>query len=402
MSLNQPDRGEEGVAAVFDIVELTRALIKCPSVTPADAGALDVLQRVLEGLDFVCYRLPFGVDGPEKVDNLYARLGTRSPKFCYAGHTDVVPPGHVKDWSHAPFEASVEDGLIYGRGAVDMKGAIAAFLGAVERFQKQLSASAKRVPGSISLLLTGDEEGAAINGTKKMLDWLIARGETFDHCLVGEPTNPEQLGDMIKIGRRGSLNARVTVKGVQGHGAYSDGVDSSVHRPVKLLSALESHPLDGGTEDFEPSKLEITSIDIGNEATNIIPTSADARFNIRFNDCHDGASLSKWIRGLCDFYAKDYDLDIDVSGEAFLTSPGKLSDIVSAAVAKVAGAISVLSTSGGTSDACFIKDVCPVVEFGLISRTMHKVDECVAISDLELLSDIYLTILDQYFLKVRK
>ena len=402
MSLSVQERGKERVVAEFDIVELARDLIRCPSVTPTDAGALDVLQKALERLGFICYRLPFGLGDEGKVDNLYARLGTEGRNFCYAGHTDVVPPGYIGDWSHAPFDGSMEDGVIYGRGASDMKGAIAAFVGAIERFQTQFLTGLTKIPGSISLLITGDEEGVAVNGTKKVLNWLTARNETIDHCLVGEPTNPERIGDTIKIGRRGSLNAQITIKGVQGHVAYPDGADNPVSRLVKFLAALEDHPLDTGTENFQPSNLEITSVDIGNEATNVIPARASARFNIWFNDCHDGASLRRWISVLCKSYAKEFDLDITVSGEAFLTPPGELSNIVSGAIAKITGMSPKLSTSGGTSDARFIKDMCPVVEFGLISRTMHKADECVATADLKLLSEIYLAVLEQYFLMPRQ
>mgnify|MGYP001163824294 FL=1 len=380
-----------------DICELARALIRCPSVTPVDAGALDVVQKVLETMGFICHRLPFG-DGPTgKVENLYAKFGTGRPNFCYAGHTDVVPPGETDSWSFDPFEASLDEGMIYGRGAVDMKGAIAAFVDASRRYLSVISEKDCSLPGAISLLITGDEEGSAINGTKKVLEWLRANGETLDDCLVGEPTNSEQLGDMVKIGRRGSLNARVVVKGVQGHVAYPGTEASSVHRLVRLLASIERLSLDAGTEYFQPSNLEITSIDVGNHTTNVVPARASAQFNIRFNDRHDGESLRDQIHNWCNTHAKDFDLDIEVSGEAFLTAPGKLSDVVSAAVAGTTGRKPILSTSGGTSDARFIKDICPVVEFGLISRTMHKVDECVSVSDLSLLSDVYLEILERYF-----
>ena len=292
MPISIEEKGRERLAAEMDIVELARDLIKCASVTPTDAGALDVLQKALEPLGFVCHRLPFGTGAAGKVDNIYARLGSESPNFCYAGHTDVVPPGRIADWSHAPFDASIEDGLIYGRGAADMKGAIAAFVGAIKRFQTQCAKGGMRIPGSISLLITGDEEGVAVNGTKRVLDWLEAKGEDIDHCLVGEPTNPEQIGDIVKIGRRGSLNAQITVKGVQGHVAYPDAADNPIRRLVKTLMALTDHPLDTGNENFQPSNLEITSVDTGNETTSIIPATASGRFNIRFNNCHDGTSLT--------------------------------------------------------------------------------------------------------------
>jgi len=390
------------VAAAIKIVELTQSLIKCPSVTPADAGALDVLQGVLETLGFVCYRLPFRENNTGPVDNLYARLGSGSPNFCYAGHTDVVPPGDIADWSYAPFEASVEDGVIYGRGAVDMKGAIAAFVVAVKKFLDCLSDDNRTLSGSISLLITGDEEGAAINGTKKVLGWLHEHGETLDHCLVGEPTNHAELGDMVKIGRRGSLNAEITVNGVQGHVAYPEAATNPIRGLTTILSALQSHSFDDGTENFQTSNLEVTSVDVGNEATNVIPAYASARVNIRFGDGQDSSSLSHWIRNLCDTYAKDYNLDVHISGEAFLTPPGAFTRIVSSAVEEVSGTMPTLSTSGGTSDARFIKDICPVVEFGLVGRTMHKVDECVSISDLDMLSGVYRSVLERYFLKTNK
>ena len=371
---------------------LARALIRCESVTPADGGALDVLQGALETLGFTCHRLPFEEPGTARVDNLYARRGERRPNFCFAGHTDVVPTGERAEWTREPFAARVEDGVLYGRGASDMKGAIAAFVAAVARF-----GTAGTGPGSISLLITGDEEGPAINGTRKVLDWLGERGETLDVCLVGEPTNPDEVGEMVKIGRRGSLNGTLRVTGRQGHVAYPALADNPLPRLVALLGALLALELDEGTDHFQPSRLELTSIDVGNEATNVIPGAAAARFNVRFNDRHTGASLERTLRACLDVTGEPYELAIEVSGEAFVTPPGPLSTIISDSVADVTGMTPTLSTTGGTSDARFIKDYCPVAEFGLIGRTMHRIDECVPVEAIERLADIYLGVLQRYF-----
>ena len=380
-----------------DPVALTRELIRCPSVTPKDEGALDVLERLLGRLGFTCTRLPFG-EGAESVDNLYARLGTAAPNFCFAGHTDVVPVGETANWSHPPFEATVEDGVLYGRGAADMKGGIGAFVAAVSGF---LATRNGQFPGSISLLITGDEEGPAVNGTAKVLEWLRSRGETLDACIVGEPTNPEQLGQMIKIGRRGSITARIAVEGVQGHVAYPDRADNPIPKLVKLLDRLASSTLDTGTGDFQPSNLEIITVDVGNTATNIIPARATAAVNIRFNNLHTSESLKHWITQECKAVLgpteTTYDLGFQVSGEAFLTPPGPLSSLVSGSIQAVLDVEPELSTSGGTSDARFIKDMCPVVEFGLAGRTMHKIDECVAVADIENLTRIYQAVLDGFF-----
>ena len=371
---------------------LARALIRCESVTPADGGALDVLQGALETLGFTCHRLPFEEPGTAPVDNLYARRGEGRPNFCFAGHTDVVPPGDRDCWTREPFAARVEDGILYGRGASDMKGAIAAFVAAVARLDAACTGA-----GSISLLITGDEEGPAINGTRKVLDWLSARGETLDVCLVGEPTNPEELGEMVKIGRRGSLNGTLRVEGRQGHVAYPMLAENPLPGLVALLNALLGLALDEGTEHFQPSRLELTTIDVGNRATNVIPGAAAARFNVRFNDRHTGAGLERTIRACLDATGEAYELAIEVSGEAFLTPPGRLSAIIAQSVAAVTGRTPVLSTTGGTSDARFIKDHCPVAEFGLLSRTMHRTDECVPVEAIERLADIYLGILERYF-----
>jgi succinyl-diaminopimelate desuccinylase len=382
------------VSATIDPVDLTRALIRRPSVTPRDEGALDVLQAALEPLGFTCHRLPFG-EGDARVDNLYARLGDKAPNFCFAGHTDVVPVGDPKGWTVDPFGAALADGHVYGRGAADMKGAVAAFAAAVARFL----ADGGKPKGSISLLITGDEEGDAVNGTVRVLDWLKTQGETLDACLVGEPTNPKRLGDMIKIGRRGSLTAKLTVHGVQGHTAYPHLADNPVHRLVRMLDAVTRAPLDDGTAHFQPSNLQITSVDVGNPASNVIPSTATAAFNLRFNDTHTSRSLEAWLRRTFDEAAAGgrYDLAIKVSGEAFLTPPGPLSDLVARAVEAETGMRPELSTTGGTSDARFIKDHCPVAEFGLVGLTMHKADERSAVADIEALTRIYQAVLAGFF-----
>jgi len=371
-------------------LELARALIRCPSVTPADAGALDVLEAALTPLGFVCERMPFSTPGTPDVDNLYARRGDAGPVFCFAGHTDVVPAGDPADWSAPPFSATVSGGRLTGRGAVDMKGAIAAFVAAV--------AELGPMPGSIALLITGDEEGPAINGARRMLERLAARGERLDACIVGEPTNPARFGDAIKIGRRGSLNGRLTVHGVQGHAAYPDLADNPVHPLLAMAHGLASAKLDDGTEHFQPSSLQVTSVDVGNPTTNLIPARAEARFNIRFNDRHSGVGLEAWLRRMLDRQGHSYTLEVSVSGEAFLTPPGPLVALAADAVRSVTGRAPELSTSGGTSDARFIKDYCPVVELGLVSETAHKVDEYLEIDDLESLTRVYGKMLTGYFL----
>ena len=378
----------------LDPVEFTADLIRCPSITPSEGGALDLLQHTLEGLGFKCYRLPFSdVDTPD-VDNLYARYGKATPNFCFAGHTDVVPTGPVEEWSANPFHAEVKDDVIIGRGAADMKGAIAAFVSAAQRF-----IDAGAFDGSISFLITGDEEGPAINGTRKMLDWLDENQEKLDICVVGEPTNPMELGEMAKIGRRGSMNMILNVRGTQGHVAYPHLANNAAHRLVAMLDALISEPLDDGNAHFQASSLQITSIDIGNPTENVIPGEAEARFNIRFNDIHTSESLATWVRNKLDGAANgtDYDLKVRVSGESFVFPPGELSNLISDACEKVVGRRPELSTTGGTSDARFIKNHCPVAEFGLISQTMHKVDERTRIDDIQNLSEIYLAMLEAYF-----
>jgi len=377
-----------------DPVRLSQDLIRCPSVTPVDEGALGVLQAYLEALGFTCHRRIFSEDGTPDVDNLYARIGDAAPNICFAGHTDVVPVGDIADWTVDPFGAEIKDGILYGRGASDMKCAIACFAAAAARV---LQARGGAVPGSISFLITGDEEGPSINGTRKMLDWLKEQGEQLDHCLVGEPTSAETLGDMVKIGRRGSMNASIEVYGTQGHSAYPQLADNPIPRLLEFLNAVNNEILDSGTEHFPATNLEVTTVDVGNPATNVIPAMAKGRVNIRFNDCHTGDSLSAWLQQQRTDLAGDSSMSISVSGEAFLTAPGKLSDVISGAIRDVLEIEPELSTTGGTSDARFIKDHCPVAEFGMLNATAHKVDEHVSVHEIGLLCDIYEKFLTGYF-----
>lgn len=372
-----------------DPVAVLGELIRRPSVTPVDAGALDLLEALLRPLGFVCRRLPFSEPGTETVDNLYARLGTAGPNLCFAGHTDVVPAGDEAAWSRPPFAAEIADGVMWGRGAVDMKGGIACFVAAVAR----RLADGGPIGGSVSLLITGDEEGTGINGTRKALNWLIETGERIDFCVVGEPSNPERVGEAIKIGRRGSLNAKLTVRGTQGHVAYPHLADNPLPRLAKMLIALTEPPLDAGTDHFQPSTLALTTIDVGNPTVNLIPAVGRAGFNVRFNDAHTPESLIAEIRRRLDTAGGEYELETALSGVSFVTHPGPLTDLVSNAIRRVTGAAPEFSTSGGTSDARFIKDVCPVVECGLTNRTMHKVDERVPLDDLAKLTEIYGAIL---------
>ena len=385
------------MSASLDPIDLASALIRCPSITPHDKGALDVLAGALEPLGFVCHRLRFDAPGTDPVENLYARFGEGRPNFCYAGHTDVVPVGDTADWRHNPFDGKVIDGHLHGRGAADMKGGIAAFVAAVAGF---LDTRGAGFGGSISLLITGDEEGPAINGTRKVLDWMAGHNEKIDVCLVGEPTNPSALGDMVKIGRRGSMSCVLTVEGTQGHVAYPHLADNPASRLVRMLAAVIDHPLDQGTDHFQPTNLEVSSIDVGNPATNVIPAKATARFNIRFNDTHTSDSLLAWLNDSLGAAAGEdarWTLDHRVTSEAFLTPPGALSDLIAGAVESVTGRRPELSTTGGTSDARFIKDVCPVAEFGLVGQTMHKTNERVAVADIEQLTEIYRRVLERYF-----
>ncbi len=381
-------------SAPIDPVALAGELIRRPSVTPRDEGAIEILAGLLEGLGFACHRLVFSEEGTADIVNLYARIGAGGRNFCFAGHTDVVPPGNQAGWTVDPFAGAVVDGTLWGRGAADMKGAIACFAAAASRF---LAARGPDFGGSISLLITGDEEGISINGTKKVLDWLTSRGERLDACIVGEPTNAETLGDMVKIGRRGSLTGMLTVHGTQGHTAYPHLADNPVHRLVRTLHAVTTVPLDEGTSHFQPSTLQVSTIDVGNPASNVIPAEARAVFNIRFNDGWTSERLGSWLRERFDAVGGRYDLAIRVSGESFLTPPGPVSDILETAIARTLGRKPLLSTTGGTSDARFIHAFCPIAEFGLVGLTMHKVDERVPTADLAALTEIYRTVLDLYF-----
>jgi succinyl-diaminopimelate desuccinylase len=368
-----------------DPLPLAQALIRCASITPADAGAMDVLTGALETLGFAVTRLRYG-----EIENIFARIGTEGPHICFAGHTDVVPPGDA-NWAAAPFSGEVRDNVLYGRGACDMKGGIAAFVAAAAR---HLADGAPK--GSISLLITGDEEGPATDGTVKVLDWMAKNGQVPDFCLVGEPTCPVRLGDTIKIGRRGSLNARIAIHGTQGHVAYPHRADNPVHRLVRALAALTAAPLDAGSTWFEPSSLQLTSVDVGNPATNVIPAAARAALNIRFNDRHTGASLTAWLRATIAQHAERFDLDVSISGESFLTQPGPMVDTLKNAIARASGVEPKLDTGGGTSDARFIANFCPVAEFGLIGATMHQVDERVPVDELRALAGIYRAVLADF------
>ena len=376
---------------VIDPVALTRDLIRKPSVTPADEGAMDVLERALTGLGFHCRRMKF-----ENIENLYARLGTASPNLCFAGHTDVVPTGSAEAWSSGPFEAEVRDGILYGRGAVDMKGGIAAWVAAVSHILAEGD-----VPGSLSLLITGDEEGPALHGTKRVVETLMAEGEVIDGCIVGEPSSFHLLGDMIKVGRRGSLNSWITVHGKQGHVAYPDRAANPAPVLAKLLAALDRHVLDDGYPEFPPSNLEITTIDIGNPATNVIPAEAKARLNIRFNPTHTGDDLIAWLNAMAGEAQAASGLQITLehlcSGNAFLTEPGPFITGVQDAVEAVIGRRPEASTVGGTSDARFIRAMCPVLELGLVGQTMHQIDERVPVNELEALTGVYRRVIETFF-----
>jgi succinyl-diaminopimelate desuccinylase len=381
-----------------DPVALARALLRCPSVTPADMGALDVIETTLKAAGFEVHRVTFTEPGTAPIDNLYARIGRAAPHLMFAGHTDVVPPGDEATWTHPPFAGEVAADMLYGRGAVDMKGGIACALAAV---LDHLAAHGGGPNGSISFLITGDEESIAVNGTIKLLQWAAARGEKFDHCLLGEPSNTAAVGDMIKLGRRGSLNGTLVITGKQGHVAYPERADNPVRGLVAVMSALMAEPLDHGSDHFGPSNLEFTSIDIGNTIVNLIPGEARARFNIRYNDHHSLASLKVLVEQRMRAAAGDSirsHIDWQPSNaDVFVTKPGPFVDLVVGAVTEVTGRTPVLSTSGGTSDARFIKDYCPVLEFGLVGQTMHQVDEHTTISDLAMLTAVYARVLATYF-----
>jgi len=379
-----------------DPVAIARELLCCPSVTPVEGGALAYLERVLGGAGFTVHRPVFSEPGTADVENLYARIGTGAPHLCFAGHTDVVPPGDTAAWTHGPFAGEIASDTLYGRGAVDMKGAIACFVAAA---LDHVSA-AGGPKGSLSFLITGDEEDIAVNGTVKLLKWAAERGETFDHCILGEPSNPQALGDAVKVGRRGSLNAVLVVTGKQGHVAYPHLADNPVRGLATLMVALMGEPLDRGTAHFDPSNLEFTSIDIGNRVVNLIPGEARARFNIRYNDTRTRDELKALVeqRAAAAAGTARWRIEWEPSNaDVFITKPGPFVDLVAGAVAEVTGRTPQLSTSGGTSDARFIKDYCPVIEFGLVGATMHQVDERTSVGDLVTLTAVYRRIIERYF-----
>ena len=377
-------------------VSILQSLIRCPSVTPAEGGALDYLEQLLKSGGFRTVRLPFSEPGADDVDNLYARLGAGRPHFCFAGHTDVVPPGREADWTHPPFSGVVADGQVWGRGAADMKGGIAAFAAAA----LSLPPAARR-GGSVSLLITGDEEARAINGTAKVLAWMRENGEIPDHCLVGEPTSRERLGDGVKIGRRGSIDFHLTAEGRQGHVAYPENVINPIHLLARMIDRLHSEPLDSGDDRFGPSSLQCVTADTGNPAGNVVPARARARFNVRHNTLQTAETLGKWVRQRCDGVVAElgggYALAVQAKSDAFVTDAQPLVAVVAAAIEEETGVKPQVNTAGGTSDARFIKDLCPVVEFGPLSQTIHQVDERITVADLETLTKIYRGILERYF-----
>jgi succinyl-diaminopimelate desuccinylase len=362
----------------MEALALAQELLRCRSVTPVDGGAQDVLARALEEIGFSITRLRFG-----EIENFFAERQGPGAHLCFAGHTDVVPPG--EPWAHDPFAGVVQGGLLYGRGAVDMKGGIAAFV-----------AAAAEAPGHVSLLITGDEEGEAKDGTVKVLEWMAAHGKIPDFCIVGEPTSRAQLGDVIKIGRRGSMTARITVPGRQGHAAYPHLADNAVHKLIPALHEMITTKLDNGTDAFEPSSLQVTSVDVGNPATNVIPAQATAKLNIRFNDLHTGAKLTSWLDDCVERHAPGAKLEVSISGEAFRTQPGRHTEILHHAIEAVTGITPEQNAGGGTSDARFIARYCPVAEFGLVGVTMHKVDEAVHLDDLDKLTAIYKTLIMEF------
>ncbi|WP_435151131.1 succinyl-diaminopimelate desuccinylase [Candidatus Pelagibacter bacterium nBUS_44] len=383
--------------ASINELQLAKELIKFPTVTPIDAGIMKFLEKKLKTLGFKTKILEFKEKNSKPVKNLYARLGNKGPNFCYAGHLDVVPPGNLKDWTVNPFKPSIKKGYLIGRGANDMKSSIAAFVSAVSSFVS----NKRKFNGSISFLITGDEEGVAINGTKKVVDYLKKKKEKIDFCLVGEPTNPNKLGEMVKIGRRGSMTGRLTIIGVQGHVAYPQRANNPSTALVQILKELKEIKFDNGTKDFQPTNLEITKINIDNFADNVIPGLANAKFNIRFNNKHTSSSIKKKIdriiKKISNKNKSKYKIDYSVSGEAFLTKPNKTTFMIRDIIEKITKIKPQLSTTGGTSDARFIRKIAPCLEFGLVGKTMHKVDEAVSLSDLKKLTLIYSNILQNYF-----
>ena len=383
--------------ASINELQLAKELIKFPTVTPIDAGIMKFLEKKLKTLGFKTKILEFKEKNNKPVKNLYARFGNKGPNFCYAGHLDVVPPGNLKDWTVNPFKPSIKKGYLIGRGANDMKSSIAAFVSAVSSFVS----NKRKFNGSISFLITGDEEGVAINGTKKVVDYLRKKKEKIDFCLVGEPTNPNKLGEMVKIGRRGSMTGRLTIIGVQGHVAYPQRANNPSTALVQILKELKEIKFDNGTKDFQPTNLEITKINIDNFADNVIPGLANAKFNIRFNNKHTSSSIKKKIdriiKKISNKNKSKYKIDYSVSGEAFLTKPNKTTFMIRDIIKKITKIKPQLSTTGGTSDARFIRKIAPCLEFGLVGKTMHKVDEAVSLSDLKKLTLIYSNILQNYF-----
>ena len=378
-------------------LQLAKELIKFPSITPVDAGVMRFLEKKLKKIGFKTKILEFKDKKSKPVKNLYARFGNKTPNFCYAGHLDIVPPGNIKDWTVNPFRPSIKRGHLIGRGANDMKSSIAAFVSAVSIFLNDN----KKFKGSISFLITGDEEGDAINGTKKVVDYLKKKKEKINFCLVGEPTNPNKLGEMIKIGRRGSLTGKLTIYGVQGHVAYPHRANNPSTTLIKILDTLKNIKLDNGTNNFQPSNLEVTKLNINNNVDNVIPGTAEATFNIRFNDKHSSSSLKKRLnksfQKICKKKKCKYKIEYRISGEAFITKPNATTFMVQNIVKKITKIKPKLSTTGGTSDARFIKNISPCLEFGLVGKTMHKVDEAVSLNDLKKLTKIYSLILENYF-----
>ena len=380
----------------MNVVELTKSLISCPSVTPNNEGVLDLLQKELTDMGFTCNRYLFSDTDTPDVDNLFAKIGSGAPHLCFGGHTDVVPVGDENAWSSNPFEATEKNGKLYGRGASDMKSAIAAFVSAVREYLEN-----NQVKGTISLLITNDEEGPAINGTRKVLEEIYKNGEKIDSCLVGEPTCPSNLGEMIKIGRRGSLTGKLIIFGLQGHVAYPSRANNPSTIIVNILKKLKEIQFDKGTRDFQPTNLEVTRININNTADNVIPATAEATFNIRFNNKHSSNSLKKKLnkifRKITKKHKSKFKIEYRVSGEAFLTKPNKTTFMIQNIIKKITKLKPKLSTTGGTSDLRFIRTICPGLEFGLVGKTMHKVDEAVSLKDLKNLTKIYQNILQNYF-----
>lgn len=379
---------------ILDPITLSKELMSCPSITPIDAGAIGVLENALKKIGFTCYNLPFGGGEEPQIENIYARIGNSGPNLCFVGHTDVVPYGNLEDWTVHPFKPEIVDGYLYGRGAVDMKVAVACFAVAAERF---ITAN-PNFPGSISFLVTGDEEGRAINGTRRVMEWMIEKGETVDACILGEPTSYRKFGDTVKIGRQGGMNTRIEVSGIQGHVACPQDTDNPVDYMVDFLHNLLAEPLDNGTEIFQPSNLEVTSVDVGNKATNVVPARIAAKFNIRYTDLHTFDSLEKHIKALADKHAGNYQIEFDRFAEPSYSDPGVFRDILTDAIQSVTGITPAFNTMGGQSDARFLYDICPLIlEFGMLLTEAHQVDERVAVKEIEQLTDIYEKMLVSYF-----